>query len=137
MSNDGMPFGDEKMPFYALGVNLAKQVGGQTGFNSLLNEDELDLVLKGFDETLRGTSVQEGEKVLMKYGQELNKILQERSNGLVTRVKEEGEEFVKGFLDCTEDAVQTESGLVYYSMKEGEGASPEVTNTVEVHYVSF
>lgn len=132
-----MPFGDEKMPFYALGVNLAKQVGGQTGFNSLLNEDELDLVLKGFDETLRGTSVQEGEKVLMKYGQELNKILQERSNGLVTRVKEEGEEFVKGFLDCTEDAVQTESGLVYYSMKEGEGASPEVTNTVEVHYVSF
>ena len=27
-----MPFDDDKMPFYALGVNLAKQVGGQTGF---------------------------------------------------------------------------------------------------------
>ena len=104
---------------------------------SAINGSAEFFVLKGFDETLRGTSVQEGEKVLMKYGQELNKILQERSNGLVTRVKEEGEEFVKGFLDCTEDAVQTESGLVYYSMKEGEGASPEVTNTVEVHYVSF
>ena len=45
------------MPFYALGVNLAKQVGGQTGFNSLLDDDELDLVLKGFDETILGTGL--------------------------------------------------------------------------------
>ena len=124
------------MPFYALGVNLAKQVGGQTGFNSLLDDDELDLVLKGFDETIRGTGVQEETKVLTTYGMTLNKILQERSNKLVTRVKEEGEEFIKGFLDCNDDAIQTESGLVYYCMKEGDGAQPTVANTVEVHYVS-
>ena len=59
MSSGPMPFNDEKMPFYALGVNLAKQVGGQTGFNSLLNEEELDIVLTGFSETLRGTSTQD------------------------------------------------------------------------------
>ena len=59
MSSGPMPFDDEKMPFYALGVNLAKQVGGQTGFNSLLSEEELELVLTGFGETLRGTSTQD------------------------------------------------------------------------------
>ena len=49
------------MPFYALGgVNLAKQVGGQTGFKSMLNDEELDLVLQGFGETLRGSAIQEG-----------------------------------------------------------------------------
>lgn len=135
MSN-GMPYSDDKMPFYALGVNLAKQVGGQTGFNSLLEGDELDLVLKGFDETIRGTAVQDANKVLTTYGMALNKILQERSNGILTRVKEEGEDFIKNFLDCNDDAIQTESGLVYYCMKEGDGAQPTKANTVEVHYVS-
>ena len=78
-----MPYDDEKMPFYALGVNLAKQVGGQTGFNSLLETDELELVLTGFSETLRGTATQDSTTVLTTYGQQLNAILQERSNDIV------------------------------------------------------
>lgn len=131
-----MPFGDEKMPFYALGVNLAKQVGGQTGFNALLEEEELEMVLTGFSETLRGTAVQDGNKVLSTYGMTLNKILKERSDNIADRVKQEGEEFVQNFLDCNDDAIKTDSGLVYCSMKEGDGAQPTVANTVEVHYVS-
>mmetsp|Transcript_4504 Transcript_4504/g.6605 ORF Transcript_4504/g.6605 Transcript_4504/m.6605 type:complete len:250 (-) Transcript_4504:142-891(-) len=134
MSSEGMPYDDDKMPFYALGVNLAKQVGGQTGFNSLLEEDELELVLTGFGETIRGTATQDGNKVLTTYGMALNKILQERSNNIVTRVKQEGEEFIANFLDCNDDAVKTESGLVYYCMKEGEGKQPTVQDSVEVHY---
>lgn len=134
MSSDAMPFGDEKMPFYALGVNLAKQVGGQTGFNALLEEEELEMVLTGFSETLRGTAVQDGDKVLSTYGMTLNKILKERSDNIADRVKQEGEEFVQNFLDCNDDAIKTDSGLVYCSMKEGDGAQPTVANTVEVHY---
>jgi len=129
-----MPHPDEKMPYYALGVNLAKQVGGQTGFNSLLEEDELELVLEGFGETLKGTSTQDANVVLGTYGPELNKILQERSGKIVERVKAEGEDFIKNFLECNEEAVQTDSGLVYYSMTEGEGAQPTTANSVEVHY---
>jgi FKBP-type peptidyl-prolyl cis-trans isomerase FkpA len=128
------PHDDEKMPFYALGVNLAKQVGGQTGFKSLLEEEELELVLKGFGEEISGTSTTDSETVLMTFGPALNVILQERSAGIMDRVIKEGEEFIEGFLDCNEDAVKTDSGLVYYSMKDGEGALPDLTNTVEVHY---
>lgn len=54
-----MPFADDKMPFYALGVNIARQVGGQTGFKSLLSSEEIELVLSGFSDSLRGTAIQE------------------------------------------------------------------------------
>jgi FKBP-type peptidyl-prolyl cis-trans isomerase len=133
MSNGLFPFDDEKMPFYALGVNLAKQVGGQTGFKSLL-EDELELVLQGFGGEITGTSTSDAETILMTYGPALNKILQARSAGIMDRVQKEGEEFVQGFMDCNEDAIKTDSGLVYCSMKEGEGAQPALSNNVEVHY---
>jgi FKBP-type peptidyl-prolyl cis-trans isomerase len=134
MSSGPMPYDDDKMPFYALGVNLAKQVGGQTGFKSLLDDDELELVLSGFGDTLRGTATQEANVVLGTYGMTLNNILKERSEKIVDRVKEEGEDFIANFLDCNDEAIKTESGMVYYSMKEGTGAQPTVANTVEVHY---
>ncbi|KAL3904656.1 MAG: hypothetical protein SGARI_004830 [Bacillariaceae sp.] len=129
-----MPYDDDKMPFYALGTNLALQVGGQGNFKTLLEEEELDVVLEGFCENLRGTATQDARVILSTYGQQLNKILAERTNEIVDRVKKDGDEFIANFLDCTDDAVKTDSGLVYYSMKEGEGASPELSNTVECHY---
>jgi FKBP-type peptidyl-prolyl cis-trans isomerase len=134
MSNGLFPFDDEKMPFYALGVNLAKQVGGQTGFKSLLEDEELELVLQGFGGEITGTSTSDAETILMTYGPALNKFLQARSAGIMDRVQKEGEEFVQGFMDCNEDAIKTDSGLVYCSMKEGEGAQPALSNNVEVHY---
>lgn len=47
MSSGPMPYDDAKMPFYALGTNLALQVGGQGNFKTLLEEDELEIVLEG------------------------------------------------------------------------------------------
>lgn len=134
MSSGPMPYDEEKMPYYALGVNLAKQIGGQTSFNTLLEEDEIELLLDGFSQTLKGTATADATTVLSTYGPALNTILQERSNGLIDRVKKEGEEYAKNFLECNEEAEQTESGLIYCPMKEGDGAMPTVENTVEVHY---
>lgn len=49
MSNVGpMPYDDDKMPFYALGTNLAMQVGGQGNLKNLLDEDELEIAIEGF-----------------------------------------------------------------------------------------
>jgi hypothetical protein len=48
-----MPYDEDKMPFYALGTNLAVQVGGQGNFKTLLDDDELEIVLEGFCDNLR------------------------------------------------------------------------------------
>lgn len=55
-------------------------------------------------------------------------------DSILDRVKKDGAEFTSGFLDCNEEAIKTDSGLVYYSMKEGDGASPTQEDEVEVHY---
>lgn len=133
-SKEPMPYDDDKMPFYALGTNLAVQVGGQNNFKSLLEDDELEIVLEAFCDTLKGTATSEPRTILTQYGPKLNSILQERQSSIVDRVKTEGEDFIKNFLDCNDDAIKTDSGLVYYSMKEGDGKQPTTTNTVEVHY---
>ena len=87
MSDGPMPHDEDKMPFYALGVNLARQIGGQTSFKTLLEDEELELVLEGFSDSLKGTGVQDDQKVLTTYGQALNGILMERTSKIVDRVK--------------------------------------------------
>ena len=72
--------------------------------------------------------------MLETYGSKLNEIIQDRSANIIDSVKKEGEDFIVNFLDCNEEAIKTDSGLVYYSMTEGSGAQPTTTNTVEVHY---
>lgn len=130
----GMPYPNDKMPFYALGTNLAMQVGGQGNLKTLLDEGEMDIVLEAFCATLKGTATQDPRTILGTYGQDLNKLLQERTSQIVERVKADGEQYIANFLDCNPEATKTDSGLVYYEMTEGGGQSPEPTSTVEVHY---
>eukprot|EP00522_Entomoneis_paludosa_P013682 CAMPEP_0172442168 /NCGR_PEP_ID=MMETSP1065-20121228/2640_1 /TAXON_ID=265537 /ORGANISM="Amphiprora paludosa, Strain CCMP125" /LENGTH=255 /DNA_ID=CAMNT_0013191921 /DNA_START=53 /DNA_END=820 /DNA_ORIENTATION=+ len=133
-SSPPMPHEEDKMPYYALGVNLAQQVGGQGNLKTLLDDDELEIALEGFCDTLRGTSTTDARTVLQAYGQSLNQILQQRSADINDRIKKEGQDFIDNFLDCNEEATKTESGLVYYEMKAGEGEQPTLQSTVEVHY---
>jgi FKBP-type peptidyl-prolyl cis-trans isomerase FkpA len=134
MATGPMPYSDDKMPFYALGTNLAAQVGGQGNFKTLLDDDELEIVLEAFCENLRGTNTHDAREILTTYGQQLNRILQERTSSIVDRVKADGEGYAANFLDCNDDAVKTESGLIYYEMTKGTGKAPKLSSTVEVHY---
>jgi len=137
MSSDSdvpMPYDDDKMPFYALGTNLAMQVGGQGNFKSLLEDEELEIVLDAFCQNLKGENPIDERVILTKFGQQLNKILGERTEGIVEKVQKDGEDFCANFLACNDDAVKTDSGLIYCEMTKGEGKQPELTDTVEVHY---
>ena len=130
-----LPYEEEKMPFYALGANLAVQIGGQANFQTLLDDDEMDIVLQAFCDTLRGTSdTTTTRTILSTYGPGLNKILQERTVRIMDRVKKDGEEYITNFLDCNEEAIKTDTGLVYCEMTAGEGKQPTLKSTVEVHY---
>lgn len=130
----GMPYPDDKMPFYALGTNLALQVGGQGNLKTLLDDDELEIAIEAFGDCLRGSAVEDPRMILSTYGQDLNKILQQRTSQIMDRVKKDGENYIKNFLERNKEAVQTKSGLVYCPMKEGQGAKPSLESNVEVHY---
>ena len=129
-----MPYDDSKMPFYALGTNLAIQISGSVNLSQLLEEDELDVALEAFCAHLKGTSTADARQVLTTYGPTLNKILSERTENIMDRIKKEGSDYIANFLDCNEEAVKTDSGMVYYEMKAGTGAQPTLSSTVEVHY---
>ncbi|KAL7479245.1 hypothetical protein ACHAW6_004982 [Cyclotella cf. meneghiniana] len=134
MATGPMPYDDDKMPIYALGMNIGLQISQQTDFKTLLEDDELEILLKGFGDIVTGENTANPMEVLQKYGPAVNQLLRERMDGILERVKKDGEEFIAGFLDCNEEAMKTDSGLVYYSMKEGDGASPTKADEVEVHY---
>jgi len=134
MAGGPMPYDEDKMPIYALGLNIGMQISQQTDFKSLLEPDEMEILLSGFSDVVKGEGTADPMEVLQKHGPAVNALLRERMEGIMERVKKDGEEYVEGFLDCNEDAVKTETGLVYYEMKAGDGASPVVEDEVEVHY---
>ena len=109
---------------YALGVVLSKNLSGQ-GFKDV-NADEF---AKGFSEGLAGSSSIDANQA--------NSIIQ---SFMMAKQEEESKELrADGENFLAENAKRpevttTESGLQYEVLKEGTGASPSATETVEVHY---
>ena len=94
----------------------------------------MELDLSHLDSYISYGTIQYIIAVLQKYGPQVNELLRTRMDSILDRVKKDGAEYITGFLDCNEEAIKTDSGLVYYSMKEGDGASPTKADEVEVHY---
>lgn len=134
LSSSGMPYSDDKMPFYALGTNMAVQIAGQGNIKSILDDDEMEVLLQGFCDTMSGNGNVDPRMVLTKYGPSINAILQEKTKGLADKVKQDGKQYLSEFLEDNRDAIQTNSGLVYFEMKAGQGMKPTLQSTVEVHY---
>lgn len=131
-SNSKMPYDDDKMRFYALGLNLGQQVGGSVV--PILKEKELDICLEAFGDQLRGTATQDARTILETFGPQLNQIIQERANLLIDGNKKAGEAFQTKFLEDNPDAVKQESGLIYLETEQGKGESPTIESMVEVDY---
>jgi hypothetical protein len=60
-----LPESEELKAFYALGVNVAKQVGGEV--KGLLNKEEIVAMTAGFSDSMQD-KVEDDRALLMKYG---------------------------------------------------------------------
>lgn len=116
---------DEKT-IYALGAML-----GQRAVQPLrLSEAELEVLQKGIASTARGGTP---EYSVEEYGPKFEALMQARAAAGAAEEKEKSKDFLSG-AESEEGAVKTESGLVYRTLKSGQGASPAATDVVKVHY---
>lgn len=120
---------DDKL-FYALGVNVARQVGD---LKSLLSPEEIARVADGFKDSMLNKSGDERE-LLTTYGPKLNEVLGGRSSQILDNEKKKGSEFATKFLLSHPRAVKTPSGLIYNEIIAGIGKQATSTSTVVVHY---
>ena len=118
-------------PFYALGVNIAQQVGAE--LKMILSKEEVDVMLAGFGDSMKDNVVDDRE-LLMTYGKKLNEILEERSNAGVADEKKRGEDFLVKYLLGNLRAVKTPSGMLYNEVFAGIGEQATLASTVSVHY---
>lgn len=127
------PQKEDEKPFYALGINIARQVGGE--LKNLLNNDELDVMISGFKDSLMGeVSNMQEKQILGTHGAALNKIITTRATENLETRKKEGEMEISKFLKSNKDAKKTASGLVFKEEMTGSGPSPTEESIVEVHY---
>ena len=97
---------------------------------SFPEEANIDAIIKGFSQALKGEETMISADSAQKY-------VQEFFETAAKRVAEKNLEEGKAFLDknmAKEGVVTTESGLQYKVITEGTGKKPSATSTVTVHY---
>lgn len=107
LSMTGGSTGEDDKAFYALGINIARQVGGD--LKGLLSKDEIASVLSGFSDSLLDKAGDE-VKLLQEYGPKLNEILAVRAASVVQVEKQKGDDFRTKYLLSNPRAIQTSSG---------------------------
>ena len=127
----GVPDSEEMKPFYALGVNIAQQVGAE--LKMILSKEEVDVMLAGFADSMTDNVVDDRE-LLMTYGKKLNDILEDRAKAGVTDEKKKGDDFLVKYLLGNLRAVKTPSGMLYDEVFAGIGEQATLASTVMVHY---
>ncbi len=117
--------------FYALGVNIARQVGGEG--KGLMSHEELDAMLKGFSDSMLN-NIGDERALLMKYGPQLNEILTSRAGKVIDEEKKRGADFLNKYLLSNPKALKMPSGLVFHDIIMGIGKQATIDSTVLVHY---
>jgi FKBP-type peptidyl-prolyl cis-trans isomerase FkpA len=120
------PTTDEQKTLYALGVALSRQA--LTQFN--LSEAELEMVKVGMTDGV----LKRPEKVnVQEFMPKVQQLVQTRMAAGAETEKKAGADFLAKAA-TEKGAEKTTSGLVFSTIKAGNGASPKATDTVKVHY---
>ena len=118
---------------YALGVNLARQLGDVRPL--VENGQELTYVAKGLLDAVVGRLNEEGQLLLLKErGADLNAIITERANKIRMGIEKAGEQMLATMSD-TEGVETLPSGVRVHILEESLGGQrPTSASTVKVHY---
>ena len=131
ITGGSLPSDEGDRIFYALGVNIARNIEGD--LKKIFTKTELEIMAAGFKDSILG-GVEDEIGVLQKYGPALNEALQKRTSELVNVEKQRGKDFLVKYLLSNPKAVQTSSGLIYNEVISGIGAQATLASTVLVHY---
>lgn len=126
-----VPSDEDSKPFYALGINIARQVGGE--LKNLITKEEMKIMLAGLSDSMLDTCPDE-VGILSTYGPKLNEILGKRAADSIGEEKKKGKDFVLKYLLSNSRAIQTPSGLIFNEVIAGIGAQATPSSTVVVHY---
>ena len=119
------PTTDDQKTLYALGLAISQSLGT---FN--LNESELELVKSGISD---GVFKKAPKVDLQTFGPKIQQMQQARATVVAEAEKKAGAVFVTKAA-AEQGAKKTESGAILMTIKEGNGPTPKVTDTVKVHY---
>lgn len=116
---------------YSIGMDIGNNMKGQPF------EVDPEMLAKGIRDVLSGGETlltgEEARETLVELQKELVALQQERHRQAAEKNRKEGEEFLAAN-KAKEGVVTLPSGLQYKVLKEGDGAVPKATDTVETHY---
>lgn len=119
------PATEEQKTLYAIGQIVAKQLGVFS-----LTTAELEWVQSGISDGIKGEI---SAVDMVKYNEKVQELAKNRRNALADKQAAANREYLLK-AEKENGAVKSDSGLIYTSLKEGDGASPKTTDTVKVHY---
>ncbi|MDP7319877.1 MAG: FKBP-type peptidyl-prolyl cis-trans isomerase [Bacteriovoracaceae bacterium] len=117
---------EEDKTFYAMGFMLGSNLQRLN-----LTDRELSVLYKG---VVASAKKQKPEVEMEIYQAKIQEMFKKRMDAVSKKEKEAGQKYIDDYLKKNKNAKKTDSGLVYEILKEGEGASPTPSDTVEVHY---
>ena len=119
------PTTDEQKTLYALGLAINQSLG-----NFTLSEPEFEIVKSGItDGFFKRPKVD-----LQAFGLKISELQQSRALVVAEAEKKVGAAFLAKAV-AESGAKKTESGAILTTIKEGNGATPKVTDTVKVQYL--
>jgi FKBP-type peptidyl-prolyl cis-trans isomerase FkpA len=111
--------------FYAVGLSLSQQLASLS-----LTPSELEMVKRGMTDALTG---KKPAVELQEYAAKVQEMAQTRRKDASEKMVAAGKEYLDKAAK-EKGAVKTDSGMVYFSLKEGSGEHPKAQDTVKVNY---
>jgi len=116
---------DEQKTLYALGLAINQSLN-----NFSLSEAEFEIVKSGI---IDGFSKRPPKVDLQAFGIKISQLQEARALAIAETEKKAGAAFLAK-VSAESGAKKTESGAILKTIKEGNGTTPKVTDTVKVHY---